>query len=233
MPRKPMNVGNSLYSSSEGARHRSSGSNATRYTVKAVAKREAEAAKRAATEAKRAATEAAKEAKRAATEAAKAERRCHALKCDEPGHIADDPNGPVRYSLAQCKRACEEGSTLCGPCTKVYDVPGKWHAKIGNTQLHPTSHARDPRFPMSEWNRATIAKSQARTAKATKSQAPKTQGRRGPAYTLKNKSSSEHRSNAPLTLRQRTSSNTRRARLGRGRGGLTQVKSQKRGYSWF
>jgi hypothetical protein len=206
-----MNVGASVYSSSEGARHRSSGSNATRHTAKAVAKRAAEAAKRAAKEA----------------------GRCTSRRCVNPSN----PNGPgtaARYTEAQCVRYCPPGSTsgLCGTCEGQVGNPKLWHGVMGGP-LPPYSHIRLPGHPLTNWNAATQAKEQGRTAKATKSQAPKTQGRRGPAYTLKNKTSSEHRSNGPLTLRQRTSSNTRRARTGRRRGGLTQVKSQKRGYSWF
>ena len=119
--------------------------------------------------------------------------RCKGLKCADAYH----PEGPgtvARYTLEQCKRACKEGSNLCGPCEKQYDVPGKWHAKVGNSTLHPTSHARDPRFPMSEWNVATMAKNAKKRAKV--------------AVTRKN-SSQRRASGSPR-------SNTRRRRANRG-----------------
>ena len=127
MPKK-QNLGHSVYGSSEGGRHRSSGSNVTEHMPNQP-------------------------------------KRCKGLKCDKPYRVPDDPNGPVRYSLERCKRACAEGSNLCGLCTKQYGVPGKWHAKIGDRTLHPTSHARDPRFPMSNWNRGHVAKAASRSRK--------------------------------------------------------------------
>lgn len=95
-------------------------------------------------------------------------KRCKGLKCDKPYHVPDDPNGPVRYTLKQCTRACKEGSKLCGLCEKQFGVKGKWHGQLGNSELHPTSHARDPRFPMSEWNMAHVAKARGKTAKSQK-----------------------------------------------------------------
>lgn len=123
--------------------------------------------------------------------------KCKGMKCADAYHPAGLEDEPVRYTLERCKRACKEGSNLCGPCEKQYGVPGKWHAKVGNTQLHPTSHARDPRFPMSEWNVATMAKGAKKRAKAATRRKSSSQGRQTRA------------SGSPR-------SNTRRARANRG-----------------
>ena len=143
-PKKPVNVGASLYSSESGGRHRSSGSNVRKHMA----------------------------------------GKCKGLKCANAYHPEGLEDEPVRYTLERCKRACAEGSNLCGPCTKQYGVPGKWHAKVGNSQLHPTSHARDPRFPMSEWNLATMAKGakkRSKVAATRKNSRQSSQGRQARA----------------------------------------------------
>jgi multidrug efflux pump subunit AcrA (membrane-fusion protein) len=175
----------SHYSSSEGARHRSSGSNARRHTAKAVAKREAERAKAAAKESEAAAKAEAKAAEAAAKAEAKAAKaaakaseaaakaaaegmRCTSRRCVDPSH----PNGPgtaARYSEAQCKRYCPPGSAspLCGTCEGQVGNPKLWHGVMGGP-LPPYSHIRLPGHPLTNWNVRTRAKEQAKANRATR-----------------------------------------------------------------
>ena len=159
MPKK-----GSHYSSSEGARHRSSGSNARRHTVKAQAK----AAEQAAAAAAKAAEKAARTEAKAAAAAAKVAGRCTSRRCGESYH----PNGPgtaARYTEKQCIRYCPPGSTsaLCSTCEGQVGNPKVWHGVMGGP-LPPYSHIRSEGHPLTNWNAATQAKEQAKAARATR-----------------------------------------------------------------
>lgn len=72
----------------------------------------------------------------------------------------------IRYMSAQCKRACEAGSNLCGKCIE-YQAKGpttkQWHGRYGMIGNLPAySHIRG-----SEWNLTTRAKEDAKAAAAS------------------------------------------------------------------
>ena len=84
----------------------------------------------------------------------------------------------MRFTEAQCDRACAEGSNLCKICMKREEAnlggkPGKWHGRIGGP-LPPGSH-----IVGSDWNIATAEKearlaAKKATAVAKPATAPKT-----------------------------------------------------------
>ena len=91
--------------------------------------------------------------------------QCVGRQCGEKVQVQ---GAVTRYTAAQCKRACENGSNLCGLCRghEEADMSGqpiaksKWHGRVGGP-LPSASHIEG-----SKWNAVMREKEAARAAKA-------------------------------------------------------------------
>ena len=104
------------------------------------------------------------------------EGRCTSLRCQKEG-MRRNPGQPFLYPLEQCKRACAEGSPLCGICKKQEGDPEKWHGTTTNAQLPPYSRGYFPegnplgRTNRSQYNLETTAKALEKAEKEALKQA--------------------------------------------------------------